>query len=158
MSDGVSEPWAGDADVTDLTDVDLQASRSFNTKVSDSSHELHRLVETLRREQGLDDWSQTVDRAIRIEVACAIDARDVTFTRDDYDVAFTIPPAVWAEKQIFSEVELVDEDDVDTSERAIGFSTPEVVKEMVDDAIDEGAYDSITDMVRSGVNRMLGRK
>lgn len=158
MSDAVDEPWASDADIMDLTDTDIEAKRTMHTKISDTSGELHRLVETLRRHEGLDARSATCDRALRVELAHAIDERIVTFDRDTYDVAYTIPPAGWLQQRVFSEVALVDEDDVDIDSRAIGFTTPDVVHSMAREAIDnDDAYGTLSEIVMDGTKRLLGR-
>jgi hypothetical protein len=156
-SKDVSAPWAADADVRDMTDTDIVATRSYNTKVSDTSHELHHLIETLRREQGLDTQSATADRALRVELAYTIDERRVKFSREDFDVAYTIPPASWVQEQMFPTVDVLDEDEVDVSGRTLGLTTPSVVREMVDTATDNGPYETMTEMVKQGAKRMLGQ-
>jgi len=126
-----------------------------STKVSDSSRRLHRLVETLRERDELPSWSETVDRALRVELAYLIDSGEVSFTREDYDVAYTIPPEGWVLGREFDAVSLVGEGDVDSDDRWISFSTPIVVKEMADEA--KGQVDmTLTELVESGVKRMLG--
>jgi hypothetical protein len=157
-SKDVSAPWAADADVRDMTDTDIVATRSYNTKVSDTSHELHRLVETLRREQGLDTQSATADRALRVELAYTIDERGVKFSREDFDVAYTIPPASWVQERMFPTVDVLDEDEVDVSGRTLGLTIPSVVREMVDEATDNGPYETMTEMVKMGAKRMLGQQ
>lgn len=155
MSENVDDPWAKDVEVHYLTDTDLQASRNMGTMVSDQDRELHRLVETLRQHEELSNWSEACDRALRVELSHAIDNERVTFRREDYDVAYTIPPTIWLE-QVFPEVPLVPECDVDTSDPAIGFSTPTVCHEMAKEAIEDGSYNLLTEIVQSGAERLLG--
>lgn len=153
----VEDPWQQDVSVTELTDTDIQVARNQQTRVADSGYELHRLVETLRQAEDLPDWGMTCDRALRVELAAGIDAYDIQFSREDYDIAYTIPPVGWIADREWETVDLVDEDDVDVSDRTIGFSTPPVVHTMAKDALDEGAYNTLTEMVETGVMRMLGR-
>jgi hypothetical protein len=158
MSDDVDEPWASDADIMDLTDTDIEAKRTMHTKISDTSGELHRLVETLRRHEGLDARSATCDRALRVELAHAIDNHLVTFDRDTHDVAYTIPPAGWLQQRVFSEVTLLDEGEMNVDTRAIGFTTPDVVHDMARDAVDnDEAYETLSEIVMNGTKRLLGR-
>lgn len=177
MSVDVDDPWAGDVDVTEMTAIDLEASREWSTKVSDPDRELHRLVATYCEHSGLDDWSMVCDRALRVELAYAIDAFEVSFSREDFDVRSTIPPLGWVEdscnesstetasegsreldEQAFERVSLVDASEVGGEDRWIGFSSPHVVKDMADRAQEEGAYESLTEMVRAGCERLLGRR
>jgi len=152
----VTEPWQSGVDIMSLTDTDLESPRNKSTRIANSSRELHRMVETLARAQDLD-WSATCDRALRIELAHAIDNYEVSFTHEEYDVAYTIPPISWIDDHEPVDGALVDSTDVADEDRTIGFSTAEVVFEMAQQAIHEGAYESLTDVVTSGIERQLGQ-
>jgi len=69
----IAEPWDEAQEVTDYTDTDLQYSRSYSTRVRDPEFEIHRLTETVRQLFELDNWSDTLDTALRVEIADAID-------------------------------------------------------------------------------------
>lgn len=156
MSD-VSDLWQTDVDIRELTDSDLEAARNKYTRISDAGRNLHNLLATVIDEYSLDNRSEAADCALRIELAAAIDDYDVLFSHDDYDIAYTIPPVGWVGDQEFETVSLVDADDVDSDERAVGFSTAPVVFEMAQDAIQQGSYDNLSDIVACGLRRMLGQ-
>lgn len=156
----IRELWTQDVedfDFTNLTDTDLEARRSKYTKISDSKYELHQMLETLRRKWGLDNMSEAGDRVLRIELAHMIDSYTVQFTHEDYNVAYTIPPLEWIHDQEYEHTELVDIDEIDTSDRTIGISTPDVVYEMTQKALETSSYNTITEIVRSGTRRLLGK-
>ena len=133
MDDTVTEPWASDTDVLDLSDADLEASRSKNTAVSDASGTLHPLIAGVCLQTGLNR-SQAVDRALRVGLADLLDDRVVPFDRDTFDVAYAIPPASWLTRQSFPTVELPDPEgfpeDIDPDDRLLGYSTAPVIHEM----------------------------
>lgn len=158
MHDLVTEPWAAGTDVTDLSHTDLTSTRTSNSKVSDPSRELHRLVETLRRQQDLPSASETIDRALRVELAWALDQGNVPFTRADVGILYLVPPQGWVADQDFEDIPLVDPEDVPDNGRSISFSTAPTCFEMAQAAIDEAEYENLTDVVRHGVERMLGRR
>jgi len=149
-------PWKDGVDVMKLTDTDLETSRTKSTSVADTSLELHRLVETLRRHWGMEAWSDTVDRGVRIELTHAIDNYDVSFDHSDFDVAYTIPPLGWTDGREYPVVDLVPVDDVDTDSRYVRYSTPPVVWEMIQAAIDDGYVETATEFVERAVVRQLG--
>lgn len=153
----VAAPWTDGVEITDYTHTDLEASRTKTSKVSDPDGELHVFVETLHQYDELATVSETLDRALRVELAAVLDSGDVLFERDQYDVAYTIPPRGWLAEQTFEIVDLVAEGEVDTEERVISFSMPPVVYEMAQDVLDEGVYVSFTELVGAGVRRLLGR-
>jgi hypothetical protein len=93
--DDVSRLWAADVTVEQMTDTDLVSNRADSQNVSNRNRDLLRAAETLRRKEGHEDTSFTLDWATRIEHARAIDAGDVPFTRQDWDVRYTIPPEGW---------------------------------------------------------------
>lgn len=152
----VTNPWTDGVGVRDLTDTDLEASRVKSTRVSDPEYELHRFVETLRRHWGLDNWSQTIDRAVRVELAHAIDFYGVSFSRGDFDVAYTIPPLGYVDDVEYSRLDLVDESAVDTDDRTIGASVPPVVFAMMQAALAEGYAETLSGFVKQAVRRQCG--
>lgn len=161
----IDEPWSADATITDLTDTDLQAARNAYSEVSDPTRELHQLVGTLLAQCELEDASALCDRALRIEVAYAIDNNVVSFvrlgyvpfTRSDYDVAYMIPPKGWVQNHEFPERELVSQSEVEDMDRTIGFSTTPTVKQMAKQAVEYGAYETISKLVIAGLRRMAGK-
>jgi hypothetical protein len=182
MSDDedVMEPWAADADaqasseddagndtfayegidVRDMTHVDLDESRTRTSKLSTTQNggeRVHRLVETVRQHEGLEAASAAVDRALRVELAAALDSHTLPVTREQYDVAYLIPPQGWIGRRTFSEVELVAEGDVDTEGRWVSYSTAPTVYEMAQEVVDESLYESVTAMAVRGLERLLGR-
>jgi|AntDeeMetagen192_2_1112575.scaffolds.fasta_scaffold10164_1 hypothetical protein len=154
----IAEPWDEAQEVTDYTDTDLQYSRSYSTRVRDPEFEIHRLTETVRQLFELDNWSDTLDTALRVEIADAIDNQRTWITRDQFDVAYMIPPRGWVEQENFTEQELVDESDIDTDDPYIGYSAPETTRTMMDKTIDEGLYETKTEVIVSGLRRILGHQ
>jgi hypothetical protein len=156
----VDDPWTDeDIEVTDKTHTDIESNRTHNSNVTDSSRELHRFVATLVDETGLD-VSQACDRAMRVALAVALDEHRVPFTREDYDVAYTIPPAGWATERVFAQVEPLPEDHeaVEALDRAVNFTTPDVVYEMAGEAIEAGTFDTYGDVIVAGCRRLLGQR
>jgi len=143
-----------------FTDADLEQSRTKYTRIANGNRDLHALLHTLRRREGLDNVSKTLDRALRVELAHAIDNYDVTFEHEDWGVRYLIPPVTWLHEQDYgtqSPVDLQDPPENDEYDRTIGFTTTPIVFEMAQAAIDEGAYDSLSNIVEAGIRRMLGR-
>jgi hypothetical protein len=149
-------PWKDDVDVMELTDTDLEASRTKNTGVSDPSRELHLLVETLRRRWDFENRSATIDRAVRIELTHAIEEYEVPFEHADFDVAYTIPPLEWVRGRTYDTMSILDEEAVSEESRTIRFSTPPAAFEMIQAAIEEGYAENLTEFVRQSVRRQLG--
>ncbi|TKX52698.1 hypothetical protein EXE42_15670, partial [Halorubrum sp. SP3] len=147
MSDNVSEPWWPD-DIRLVTDTDLQAKRYARGQLSDPTDYSARLVETVRRAEGLQTASAAIDRALRIQLAHLIDSRDVLFSRDDYDVSYLIPPPSWVSEQRFEHHEVlpVEElpDEIHPEDRSIAFTTSEVVYAMLQDAAEQTEYDTLS--------------
>jgi len=151
-------PWKDDIDFRELTDRDLQASRNRYSKVSDTSRELHVLLETLRQQHEFMNLSETIDYVLRVELSHAIDEWAVDFDHKDYDIAYTIPPVAYVTDREYEDVPLVDESDVDTDDRAISLSTVPVVYTMAQDAVEQDAYETVTDLVIQGAKRLLGKQ
>jgi hypothetical protein len=140
MDETVTEPWASEAGVLDLSDADLEASRSKNTRVSDPDRDMHLMIGAIVRETGLNR-SQAIDRALRVGLAALIDNRAVPFDRDTFDVAYSIPPASWLTQQTFRTLDLPTNEElpesIDNSDPGLGYSTSSVVHEMAKRAADE---------------------
>jgi hypothetical protein len=151
-----SDPWKSDADVTDMTATDLEASRGRHTRVSDPDRDLHLYLETIVRHSDLPNWNYAADRALRVELGHIIDNWEVDFERADYDIAYTIPPVGWLDQQDFEQLEIVDESEVADAERTIGFNTPEEVVEMAKAAVEYGAYETMSELVKTGAKRLCG--
>lgn len=158
--DDVAAPWWPN-DVRLLTNTDLEAKRYARGNLSDPTDYAHRLVETARRCEGLNTLSATIDRGLRVELAYLIDSRGVMFTRDDYDIAYTIPPASWVAEHRFSKREVLSvgqlPDNLDPTEQTIAFTTAEVVYEMLHDAQPQTDHDTLSGVCRAGVERLIGR-
>ncbi len=150
----VTDPWQRDVAVTDLTDTDLTATRTAPLAVSDPDGEYHRKAEALVNAQLLDEYSAICDRAARIELAYAIDNYVVEFSRDDFDVAYTIPPVGWVEDMETYDVSIPTEMAVE--ERQINMTTAPVVESMVEAAVEEDAYETKSAVVQRGLDRQLG--
>jgi len=148
--------WKEGVDVTELTATDLEATRGRHTRVSDPDRNLHRYLETIVRNTDLPNWNYAADRALRVELAHIIDNWEVDFERADYDIAYTIPPVGWIEQQDFEQLEIVDESEVADAERTVGFNTPEEVVEMAKDAVKQGAYETMSELVKAGAKRLSG--
>jgi len=161
--DDVSRLWAPDVTVQEMTDTDLVSNRADSQNVSNRNRDLLRGAETLRRREGHEDTSFTLDWATRIEHARTIDAGGVPFTRQDWDVQYTIPPEGWVEDTYggtddydVQHTELVPAEAVDADTPTVHFSTATVLLEMSKAAVAEGAYPTVSDLVYTGVLRLLG--
>lgn len=160
--DTVSEPWDTD-DVEKLTDGDIQAARYATVHLSDPSEYSYKLVETVRQNEALETPSDTIDRGLRVELAYIIDTNEVTFSRVEYDIRYTIPPPGWIFDQDYAEREIIPygksgiewaaDDD-----RSIGTTTTRVCKDMIDQAIEEGVTDTISALIQRGLERMIGQR
>lgn len=156
--DDVAQQWAGDPDVTEMTDTDLTASRRENQNISDTSRYLHRLAETVMAVNEYPDISWTLDTAIRIELARLIDNDEVSFGRDDFDIKFTIPQKGWLSQQDYDEALLKEEDELENTERNLYFSLPPTVEDMAKRVVFEDKYETITAVVVSGLEVLAGKK
>jgi hypothetical protein len=158
-TDDVTEPWWPD-DIRLVTDTDLQAKRYARGQLSDPTDYSARLVETARRAEGLETASATIDRGLRIQLAYLINSREVLFSRDDYDISYLIPPPSWVSEQRFESHEVLSvedlPEDIDAEERSLAFTTSEVVYEMLQDAADQTEYETLSDLLREGVERLIG--
>jgi len=159
-TDDVTEPWWPD-DIRLVTDTDLQAKRYARGQLSDPTDYSARLVETARRAEGLETASATIDRALRIQLAHLIDSRGVLFSRDDYDISYLIPPPSWVDEQRFDQRDVVAvedlPEDIDAAERSLAFTTAEVVYAILQDAIDDTEYETLSDLLRDGLERLIGQ-
>jgi len=180
MTDEVTGPWEGGVDVTEMTDTDIQASRTEGMAVIDPDGYIRRLIETYRRASDLSSQSAVCDRALRVELAHAIDSYDVTFSREDFDlthsqrdvseiadtlrvsdnVAYTIPPVGWVgdHEDDWEEVEILSEDEVELGDRRVSFTTAPVVHDMAKEATELGEYRLIKDVLIAGLERLLGQR
>jgi hypothetical protein len=155
--DEVAEPWASGLTVIDVTDTDIAASRTHNTAVSTEDGVLVRFVEALRRQDELTNRSAAADRSLRVELAHASDASNNDY-REQYNIGYLIPPQNWVANQSFTRVPPVSGSTITTSKRGINFSTPPVCREIADDLLENGEYESLSAIVQSGVKRLLGHK
>jgi hypothetical protein len=155
--DEVAEPWASGLTVIDVTDTDIAASRTHNTAVSTEDGVLVRFVEALRRQDELTNRSAAADRSLRVELAHASDASNNDY-REQYNIGYLIPPQNWVANQSFTRVPPVSGSTITTSKRGINFSTSPVCREIADDLLENGEYESLSAIVQSGVKRLLGHK
>lgn len=151
----ITDPWAADATVMEMTDTDLQAARNESIGVTYEGDYVPRLVASLHRLQDLD-ISAICDRALRIELAAAIDNYDVTFSRGDYDVAMTLPQTGWtADNTPLTDAMVVGTADIEVPD-VIYASTPTVVAEMATEAVAQEAYESKRSIIVAGLERQCG--
>lgn len=156
MVDDLATRWTPeDLDVLEQTDVDLQATRVKGTRLADNEHVLHVHTETLRRRDGYENFSETLDVAMRVELAALIDGGETPFTRGDYDVAYTIPPEGWVADQQFPTTDLLDPAEVTVEDRTIYVTTVPVVHEMLT-AYTDASDVTLSSVARDGVDRLLG--
>lgn len=161
MTDNVTAPWWPN-DIQLVTDTDLQSGRYSRGQLSDPTDYSHRVVETARRAEGLNTQSATIDRGLRVQLAYLIDEREVLFSRNDYDVSYLIPPRGWLAERRFDTHDIIPREDlpedVDPEERSIAFTTPSVVYEMLKDASEQTDYETLSELVRDGVERLVGQE
>lgn len=159
--DDVTALWWPD-DIRLVTDTDLQSSRNARGQLSDPTDYSARVVETARRAEGLETASATIDRGLRVQLAYLIDSGEVSFSREDYSIKYTIPPTSWVGERRFAPHETVSRenlpDDLDPDERSIAFTTAEVVYKMLQDAISETEHDTLSELICEGVERLLGQR
>jgi len=152
-------PWAVDVGVEELTDTDLLASRNTNMNVSDPSRELHRMADALiewRQDDThpFESRSDACDYALRVELATIIDNRDVPFVRQDFDVAYLIPPEGTHEEWMPDEPLPHSDEGYDDEQRNVNLSTAPTVYEMVNSAIAEGMYENFSAAVVAALRRV----
>jgi hypothetical protein len=75
-----------------------------------------------------------------------------------YNIGYLIPPQNWVANQSFTRVPPVSGSTITTSKRGINFSTSPVCREIADDLLENGEYESLSAIVQSGVKRLLGHK
>lgn len=159
--DDVTAPWWPD-DVRLVTDTDLQASRYARGQLSDPTDYSARVVETARRAEGLETASATIDRGLRVQLAHLIDSGEMSFSREDYSIEYTIPPTSWIRERRFAPHEIISREDLpedlDPDERSIAFTTAEVVYEMLQDAISETEHDTLSELICEGAERLIGQR
>jgi hypothetical protein len=158
MREEVTEPWADEANVLDLSDTDLEASRSSTSGVSDPDRELHRLIGTYVHCEGVA-VSVTIDRALRVQLARLLDNHEVPFTRETFDVAYSIPPKGWLRRNGFPKRELLELSElpreVNPEDPALTYSTSPVVREMVERAIENTGTETISEFVMQGARVLI---
>jgi len=179
MKEEVTDLWASDAGVLDLSDTDLEASRMCTSGVSDPDRELHRLIGTYMDHTG-GSVSSSIDRALRVQLATLLDHasasadavsssrrsresddHEVPFTRDTFDVAYSIPPSGWLKRNRFPTLELLELDELpeatNPEDPALIYSTSPVVREMVERAIETTDIDTISEFAIRGARLLVGR-
>ena len=155
MNEDITAPWASEATVHDMTDTDLQAGRHKTVSVSFQKEPVPSMVATLQREQELSSPSEVGDRALRIELAWAIDNFEVQFSREDYDIGVLIPLTGWVNNELSTyDTELVDDHDID-EEGPLYVTTAGVLHEMCRRAFEDDDYPKISAVVISGLQRQL---
>lgn len=150
----MKRPWTEGVDVTEYTHRDLEERRSKTSGISDSSFALHRDLEGIRRHYGFDNLSETVDFLLRIELARLIDDYEVSFSREDYGIAYMIPSVGWYEENI-DPIESPSDVETDFEERSIPYSTTPTVFEMTKAAVEETETETITKFVTTAAWRLL---
>jgi hypothetical protein len=160
MQDEVTEPWASEADVLDLSDTDLEASRMNTSGVSDPDRELHRLIGTYMHHEGVP-VSVAIDRALRVQLAYLLDSHLVPFTRDTFDVAYSLPPSGWLTRHRFPTRDLLELNELpeatNPEDPGLSYSTSPVVREMVERAIKNTDIETISEFAKLGARRLVGQ-
>jgi len=160
MNEEVTDLWASEADVLDLSDTDLEASRMNTSGVSDPDRELHRLIGTYMQHEGVP-VSVAIDRALRVQLATLLDDHGVPFTRDTFDVAYSIPPSGWLQRHRFPKRELLELDALpeatNPEDPGLSYSTSPVVREMVERAIETTDIDTISEFAIRGARILVGQ-
>jgi hypothetical protein len=155
MSD-VDGPWMATVTVRDMTDRDLEATRNASIGVTYDGEYIPQLVEAVRQATGLDTYSAVCDRALRVELAAAIDNDDLSVTRSDYDIKTTIPPRGWVEANTPLNCDDPATVRVDDVPHPIFASTPPVVDALADEAVAEGYAASKRSLIVAGLERLCG--
>jgi len=135
----ISSLWDTSTDITDYTDTDLQYSRSHSSRQYDPDGVDRQRAMAIRDAYDVRNISSAVDMALRLLVAHTIDSGETLVTRETYDVRYTIPPQNWVHQHTFRELELPD---IDTDEKYIQYSMPEVVNEMVEAMMENGLWET----------------
>ena len=140
-------------DVMAYTDTDLTFSRNWSTRFYDPTGEYRNKARGIQDHWELADLSETLDFATRIAVAELIDSAEAYISRDEYDVSYTIPPRGWVQTNVRGSVEY---DETDTDDQYIQISIPPVCRDMVEDIIDQGLFDSKKDVIKHGIDLLVG--
>lgn len=141
----VDASWTDGVDVTEMTDTDIVETRTAGTSISDPSHELRRLADGVRDREGFDTVSDATDYSIRVYLAYLMDAGRIEDLRDEYDVAYLIPPSGWS---LDYDPEPTDVESVSVDEDGKLYPTmPPSVKAMVDDVVEMGDWKTIKEFV-----------
>jgi len=148
-------PWRASVDVTQLTDTDLEASRRGSLGLSDSAGRLQSICDPLLDTEYFETISEIGDCGLRVGVADVIDDHRTTVTREDFDVAYTIPPEGWVAANTPL---LADPPTIKRSEEYEKYtiSTPEVVIEMARAIAQEGAARDMNTIMKVGIWMIAG--
>jgi len=127
--------------------------------VSDPSRDLHRMADALiewRRDHPspFETRSDACDYALRVELAAIIDAREVPFVRQDFDVAYLLPPEGTYEQFLADAPLSFPDGDYDGEKRNVNLSTAPTIYEMVNSAIAEGVYENFSAAVVAALRRV----
>ena len=142
-------------DVTSYTDTDLTFSRNWSSRLYDPTGEYRNKGLGIQDQWDLPDLSASLDFASRIGLAKLIDDAEAYISRDEYDVAYTIPPRGWVNREIRRTAEY---DSVNQSEEYIQVSMPPVCKEMIEDVIEQGLFESKKEFIQYGIDILVGEK
>ena len=152
--DEIAEPWDDADDIMAYTDTDLQYSRLWNTAIYDRDSYVRWLADGVTDAYDFDGYSETCDFALRIGLAHLIDTMEgePVVTREEYDIAYMIPPQGWVTETSHREVSLADVRP-ETTERygQIRFSAPETTKAMIQVLMDAGVVESYKAVVVHGL-------
>jgi Arc/MetJ-type ribon-helix-helix transcriptional regulator len=151
----VDEPWRSGVKVTELTNTDLVDSRNAPVTFSDSKREYRHDITALANSQNINK-SAAADRAIRVELAAAIDNGRVPFSREDFNIAYMIPPKRWVREKLSTyDAKIPRSEEIDTEQRHINVTTTPTVKQMMEAAVEAESYESKSDIIKNGINRYL---
>jgi len=147
----VAETWddTDPDDVSSYTDTDLTYARGWSTRLYDPTGEYRSKATAIKEHYELPDLSATVDFATRIGIASLIDNNEVLFSRDDFDVNYTIPPRGWVQTNVTGSIEY---SDVSSDSEYIQTSIPDVCKKMAEQMVDDGSIEKKRELITYGID------
>lgn len=150
MSDDLMEIWADGVDVEEWTPTDLTEMRTDGTSVVSDDNQLYQYAYRLKDHLGLQNLSLTLDYTIRVYLAYCMDTGHIPDLRETYGVKYLIPPPGWVSDQSYEELRMMYDVDEDVG-MAINVSLPPSVKEMLDDAVEDGNWATVTDFAEDAL-------
>ena len=158
--DQIATPWDDADDIRAYSDYDLQYSRNWSTRIYDKDGTVEAKIQAYLSDGEFDyeNTSEVLDATYRIGCAYYLDNETVPRDRDDFDIAYCIPPRGWIIRTSFEKLQIPEP--VEPDEREDGYmqvSTPSVCDEITDMLVDEGVVEYKREVCLRGLNILVGQ-